>query len=467
MSKLYAENILIGSQWQADKTLSITADGTITSIEAGKDAQAMHLNGPVIPGMVNCHSHAFQRAFAGYSEYRGRTGSGVVIEDSFWSWRDIMYRFVAKMTPEDAHQVASFVYIEMLKAGYTSVAEFHYLHHQVGGTHYDDPAEMSNQIINAASSTGIGLTHLPVLYSYAGFGEVSPSDAQGRFIHSTEDYLKLIDGLNKKYTNQNNFQLGIAPHSLRAVSQSQLKEIVPYIRAINKNAPIHIHISEQMQEVNDCLKHYGQRPVEWLLDNYPMGENWCLVHATHLIDEEIKKLAESGAVVGICPLTEANLGDGIFPTAEYLKQGGKFAIGSDSHISINVAEELRLLEYGQRLSKNQRAVLVSKYSPVDESCSSVGQYLYSKATRDGAKAIGQNVGEIAVGKRADLVVLDSDHPSMFSKQQSFILDAAIFACSELPVKDVFVAGKQVVSAGCHPLDSKTIENYKSVLTRIV
>lgn len=455
MSKLYAENILIGSQWQTDKTLSIDAKGLISSIEAGRDPQARLMNGPVIPGMVNCHSHAFQRAFAGYSEYRGKT------EDSFWSWRDIMYRFVAKMTPEDAHSVASFVYTEMLKAGYTSVAEFHYLHHQAGGAHYDDPAEMSHQIINAASTTGIALTHLPVLYSFAGFGEVAPSKAQARFIHSTEDYLKLIDQLNETYSNQENFRLGIAPHSLRAVSESQLKEIVAHIRAINKNAPIHIHISEQMQEVNDCLRHYGQRPVEWLLNNYSMDENWCLIHATHLTDSETKQLAKSGGVVGICPLTEGNLGDGIFPTVEYLGFGGKFAIGSDSHIGINVAEELRLLEYGQRLTRNQRAVLV------DENCSSVGQYLYTKAARDGANAIGQNVGEIAIGKRADLVVLDSEHPSMFSKQESYILDAAIFACSELPVKDVYVAGKQVIDSGQHQSQSEVTEKYKSVLARIV
>ncbi len=460
MSKLYAENILIGSQWQADKTLSIDDEGVITFIESGKDPQASQLKGPVIPGMVNCHSHAFQRAFAGYSEYRGQTDLGVVIEDSFWSWRDIMYRFVAKMTPEDANIIARFVYIEMLKAGYTSVAEFHYLHHQAGGRHYDDPAEMSHQIIEAANITGIALTHLPVLYSYAGFGEMFPSDAQARFIHATNDYLELIEQIDKHYSHQNNFQLGIAPHSLRAVSESQLNEIVPYIRAINKNAPIHIHISEQVQEVNDCLTHYGKRPVEWLLDNPLMDKNWCLVHATHLTDKETRNLAESGAVVGICPLTEANLGDGIFPTAEYLTLGGKFAIGSDSHISINVAEELRLLEYGQRLNRNQRAVLV------EENCPSVGQYLYTKAARDGANAIGQNVGEIAVGKRADLLVLNTEHPSMFCKKDCFILDAAIFACTELPVTDVYVAGKQVIDSGRHQLDSEVLKKYKSVLTRI-
>ncbi len=455
MTKLYAETILIGSQWQADKTLSISDHGIITAIEEGRDSQAVTLNGPVIPGMVNCHSHAFQRAFAGYSEYRGQSA------DSFWSWRDIMYRFVAKMTPEDAHTVASFVYIEMLKAGYTSVAEFHYLHHQVGGIAYDDPAEMSHQIINAASVAGIGMTHLPVLYTYAGFGEIAPSDEQGRFIHSTDKYMELIEKLNVKYSNRDNFRLGIAPHSLRAASDSQLAQVIPHIRGLDASAPIHIHISEQLKEVEDCLAHYKKRPVEWLLDNHTMDEHWCLIHATHLTNQEMSAMANSGAVAGICPLTEANLGDGIFPTLEYLQAGGKLAIGSDSHIAINVAEEIRLLEYGQRLINNQRAVLVS------DDCSSVGQYLYTKAAKDGAQAISQNVGEIAIGKRADLVVLDTDHPSMFSKSNSTILDAAIFACSELPVKDVYVAGKQTVSQKIHDLEIEVTAKYKSVLSRLV
>lgn len=460
MIKLYAETILIGSQWQSNKTLTLSSDGTIMSICDGQESEAVILAGPVIPGMVNCHSHAFQRAFAGFSEYRGAATEGGD-KDSFWSWRDIMYRFVAKMTPEDAHVVAQFVYIEMLKAGYTSVAEFHYLHHQNDGVFYDDPAEMSHQIIQAAFSTGIAITHLPVLYTYSGFAEQKPSEAQGRFIHQTQEYINLISQLDQAYSNENLFKLGIAPHSLRAVSDSQLNEIVPFIRTIDKHAPIHIHIAEQMQEVNDCIKHYQQRPVEWLLNHHTMDENWCLIHATHLTQSEVEDIANSGAVVGICPLTEANLGDGIFPTAEYLKQGGQFAIGSDSHIGINVADEIRLLEYAQRLTKNERAVLVS------ENCSSVGQYLFSKAAADGAKAINQNTGSIQVGKRADLLVLDNEHPSLFSKTKSRILDAAIFACNQLPIKDVYVAGKRVVESGSHKMESDVIEKYKAVLQRLV
>ncbi len=453
MHKLYAENILIGSDWRTETTLTID-NGMIIAIKSGKEAGAVELKGHVIPGMVNCHSHAFQRAFAGFSEYRGNS------EDSFWSWRDIMYKFVAKMTPEDAHIIAKFVYIEMLKAGYTSVGEFHYLHHQADGTKYDDPVEMSNQVIQAANDVGISITHLPVLYTYAGFGGKKPSKEQGRFIHSTQDYFDLVNLLDKNYSNRTNFKLGIAPHSLRAVSEDQLKEIVPFIRQLDPKAPIHIHIAEQLKEVDDCLSFYKQRPVEWLLNNFEMDEHWCLVHATHLTKEEIRNMANSEAVVGICPLTEANLGDGIFPTAEFVKLGGKFSIGSDSHIGINVAEELRLLEYAQRLSHHQRAVLV------DNKCQSVGQYLYTKSCKDGASAISQNSGEIAIGKNADFLVLDNNEPSLFSKKESFIFDASIFACTQLPVKDVYVAGEMVVENGQHSMEDKVRNRYREVLNNL-
>ena len=451
MHKLYAEKILIGSDWQSDITLSIASNGKILAIDAGRDVNAVSLNGTVLPGMVNCHSHAFQRAFAGFSEYRS---SG---EDSFWSWRDIMYRFVSKMTPGDFHTIAKFVYIEMLKAGYTSVGEFHYLHHQPNGEPYDNASEMSEQVIEAASSVGIAITHLPVLYSYSGFGEKPSTKAQARFIHSTETYLRIIERLSQQYSHFSNFSLGIAPHSLRAVGETQLRKIIPAIRSIDSNSPIHIHIAEQTQEVEDCKEFYDDRPVDWLLDNFEVDKNWCLIHATHLTDSELTKLANSGAVVGICPLTEANLGDGVFPALEYIRQGGKFAIGSDSHIGINVAEELRLLEYGQRLTRNERAVLAN------DNCSSVGQFLYTNACRHGADAINQEVGVIEVGKRADLVVLDNEDASLFCKEDSFILDAAIFACNQLPVKDVFVAGRQIIELGHHQQYQEIKIEYHNVL----
>jgi formimidoylglutamate deiminase len=454
-TKLYAETILIGSQWQQNKTITINKAGNISAITSGCEEGAEIIQGAVIPGMVNCHSHAFQRAFAGLSEYRGNSS------DSFWSWRDIMYQFVAKMTPDDAHKVAKFLYLEMLQAGYTTVAEFHYLHHQAGGSFYQDPAEMSHQVINAALEVGLAITHLPVLYTYAGFNYLVPTEAQARFIHQTDEYCRLLEKLHSSYQQHQTVSLGIAPHSLRAVSDQQLEIIIPFIRNLDANAPIHIHIAEQLKEVEDCVAHYGKRPVEWLLENQPMDKNWCLIHATHLTETEISLLANSGAVAGICPTTEANLGDGIYPTAEYMQQGGKLAIGSDSHIAVNVADELRTLEYGQRLTKHQRAVLVSK------DCTSVGQYLYQHAAINGADAVNQNVGEIGIGKRADLVVLDTNHPTLYAKDATSLLDAAIFACHKLPVKDVMMAGRWSLKNGTSSQAETITEDYLAVMKKLL
>ncbi|WP_196138007.1 formimidoylglutamate deiminase [Aliikangiella sp. G2MR2-5] len=452
--KLYAEKVLVENQWLKNQSISIDNKGVITAIEPGMADGAEIIEGAVIPGMVNCHSHAFQRAFAGFSEYRANEA------DSFWSWRDIMYRFVAKMSPADAHIVARYLYLEMLKAGYTSVAEFHYLHHQVGGKFYDNPAEMSEQVINAAKSAGIAITHLPVLYTYAGFGKQAPSEGQGRFIHQLDQYQQLIETLFDSYRSDPQVQIGVAPHSLRAVSENQLKALVPFIHNLDANAPIHIHIAEQLKEVEDCIDFYKQRPVEWLLNNVEMDKNWCLIHATHLTDEEVSRLAKSPAVAGICPTTEANLGDGIYPTKDFMAQGGKVAIGSDSHIAVNVADELRTLEYGQRLTSHQRAVLTG------EDSSSVGQYLYSHCAREGAKTVNQNVGEIAAGKQANLVVLDSNHPTLFLKEESFILDAAIFACDSLPVKDVMVSGQWKIIDGNHTDEATIVNDYLQVIKKL-
>ena len=452
--KLYAESVLVGNQWQQNKLISIDDTGVIVSISDGDSSQADQQVSIVVPGMINCHSHAFQRAFAGFSEYRANEA------DSFWSWRDIMYRFVAKMTPEDAHIVARYLYLEMLKAGYTCVAEFHYLHHQVGGRHYSDPAEMSHQIISAAAQAGISITHLPVLYTYAGFGHQPPSEAQGRFIHQTEEYCFLLESLDKAIGQSSTVNLGIAPHSLRAVSHEQLDQVVPFIRNLRPDSPIHIHIAEQQQEVSDSVNFYGKRPVEWLLENYQMDRHWCLIHATHLTDSEITNLAKSGAVAGICPTTEANLGDGIFPTQSFMQQGGKVALGSDSHIAVNLADEIRTLEYGQRLTSHQRAVLTSKDS------NSVGNNLYAHCAKWGADTVSQNIGEIAEGKRADLLVLDENHPSLYAKPSEFVLDAAIFACDRIPVKHVMVAGKWVIKDNSHQHETKICDDYRRVVKRL-
>ncbi len=365
------------------------------------------------------------------------------------------------MSPDDANVVARFLYLEMLKAGYTSVAEFHYLHHQANGQVYDNPAEMSHQVIAAAKDTGIAITHLPVLYTYAGFGEKAASPAQGRFTHNTPEFMQLLDSLFFDYKDDPLVKIGVAPHSLRAVSEKQLAELVPFVRSKNANAPVHIHIAEQMQEVNDCRNFYQKRPVEWLMDNYELDKNWCLIHATHLDESEVEKLSHSEAVVGICPTTEANLGDGIFPTQEFLARKGRIAIGSDSHIAVNVADELRTLEYAQRLIKQQRAVLANN------ECHSVGQNLYAQSAKYGADTVNQNVGEIAVGKRADFVVLDDSHPSLIGKQSAFVLDAAIFACPQMPVKDVMVAGKWQIQSGQHLQQEQIIQEYIQVMQKLV
>lgn len=456
--KLYAKTLLLENQWQQDKTLTLDSNGIIASISAGQEAGAEVVDGLLLPGMVNCHSHAFQRAFVGLSEFRANQS------DSFWSWRDIMYRFVAKMSPQDVYHVSRYLYLEMLKAGYTCVAEFHYLHHQADGQFFDDQAEMAHQVIAAAKDSGIALTLLPVLYTYAGFNQLKPSPAQARFIHQTDDFLNLLSQLKRDYPQAaipgSTLGFGVAPHSLRAVSQSQLQQLIPLARNLNQQAPIHIHIAEQTKEVEDCLAFYGARPVDWLLDNFELDGSWCLIHATHLTAGERQKLARSPAVVGICPTTEANLGDGIFPTQAFLQEGGRFALGSDSHIAVNLADEIRTLEYAQRLTRFERAVLSS------ENCPSVGQNLYSQAAANGALAVNQPVGEIAVGKRGDFIVLDCDHPTLYGKQGHKLLDAAIFGCASLPVKDVMVAGEWQISRYNHLDQESILRDYRLTMKKL-
>lgn len=452
--KLYADSVLIGNQWQRDKTITIDAQGIICAIDSGYGADATKLQGALVPGMVNCHSHAFQRAFAGFSEYRANS------QDSFWSWRDIMYCFVAKMSPDDLYRVSRFLYLEMLRAGYTSVAEFHYLHHQPDGTAFTDPAEMSHQVINAADSVGIAITHLPVLYSYAGFGEQTANPGQARFINTLDDYWQLVTALKGRYQNLDKVEFGVAPHSLRAVSKNQLDELVPLAKQLGQQTPLHIHIAEQTAEVDDCAAFYGARPVEWLMDNFELQQNWCLIHATHLSAEEIGRLANTGAVVGVCPTTEANLGDGIFAAEEYLSAGGRIAIGSDSHIAINLADEIRSLEYSQRLKLRQRAVLSSPQQ------TSVGTHLYTHCAEAGASTVNQKVGSIAIGKRADLVLLDSEQPTLYAKPLEFLLDAAIFACDKLPVKSVMVGGQWVLQDGEHLQQEAVKRDYLTVMKKL-
>lgn len=457
--KLYAENILLSDGWASKKTITIE-QGIITAIDTGMTAGAEIARGVVIPGMVNCHSHAFQRAFAGFSE-QGSDG-----QDSFWTWRKIMYQFLAQLTDLDAKNIAKQLYIEMLKMGYTRVAEFHYLHHDVDGSTYRDShgepslATMAKAIFMAAKESGIGLTLLPVLYQHSGFGEQPPSTGQKRFINSTEKFNQLVSDcfdLSQQYPNTN---IGIAPHSLRAVNKKALISAISHLRNLDKNAPIHIHISEQQQEVDDCIKHYGKRPVQWLLDNIELDKHWCLIHATHINEDERKAIIATQATVGICPTTEANLGDGIFPTAEFLAEQGTIAIGSDSHISVNPIEELRWLEYAQRLIRQQRAILSSI------KLASVGENLWQQAAKGGAISTNSNTGFLAVGKQADLLVLDSEQTQLFASNNAQLLDSMIFASQQNPVFDVMVNGVWQIKAQQHVEQKQVSENFAKLLVRL-
>jgi formimidoylglutamate deiminase len=448
--KLFAKKILLADGWAKDKTLTIT-DGVITDIQSGFVAGAECAQGAIIPGMVNCHSHAFQRAFAGFSE-QGSEG-----QDSFWTWRKIMYKFLGQLTSKNAQVIASQLYIEMLKQGYTRVAEFHYLHHDIDGACYPKLANMAEAIFNAAECSGIGLTMLPVLYCHSGFGEQAPNDGQKRFINSIEQFNGLVDEcfqLSKQHANTN---VGIAPHSLRAVDKQSLLATVTHVRSLDAKAPIHIHIAEQQKEVDDCLAHYGERPVQWLLNNAPLDQQWCLIHATHIDEHERQGIIQTKAIAGICPTTEANLGDGVFPTTEFLADQGTFAIGSDSHISVNPIEELRWLEYAQRLTRQQRAILATTEQP------SVGQYLWQQAALGGAQSTNSNTGELAIGKQADLLVLDQSKTQLFANDDKHLLDSVIFASQTNPVADVMVNGSWVIKAGVHQHQQKVSDDFASLL----
>ncbi|WP_121373881.1 formimidoylglutamate deiminase, partial [Pseudomonas aeruginosa] len=345
MSAIFAERALLPEGWARNVRFEISADGVLAEIRPDANADgAERLGGAVLPGMPNLHSHAFQRAMAGLAEVAGNPN------DSFWTWRELMYRMVARLSPEQIEVIARQLYIEMLKAGYTAVAEFHYVHHDLDGRSYADPAELSLRISRAASAAGIGLTLLPVLYSHAGFGGQPASEGQRRFINGSEAYLELLQRLRAPLDAAGH-SLGLCFHSLRAVTPQQIATV---LAAGHGDLPVHIHIAEQQKEVDDCLAWSGRRPLQWLYENVAVDQRWCLVHATHADPAEVAAMARSGAVAGLCLSTEANLGDGIFPATDFLAQGGRLGIGSDSHVSLSVVEELRWLEYGQRLRDRKR-----------------------------------------------------------------------------------------------------------------
>ncbi|TXC67252.1 formimidoylglutamate deiminase [Piscinibacter aquaticus] len=423
MNRLFAEHALLPAGFAERVLLSWDTAGALTAVQSGAECppDVPRAGGLVVPGLPNLHSHAFQRAFAGLTEYRA------IAQDSFWSWRDLMYRFAGAITPDDLEAIATQLYIEMLRAGFTSVCEFHYVHHDPAGRPYADRAEMSLRLVAAARRAGIGLTMLPVLYQTSGFGAKPPREDQKRFLNGVDGLLRIVEAVRA-----NGVRTGVAPHSLRAVPPEALAELLAGLDAIDASAPVHIHIAEQMQEVRDSLAHTGARPLQWLLDHAPVDTRWCLVHATHLDDVEREGAAHRGAVIGLCPTTEANLGDGLFDLPAWQ---GAWGIGSDSHASVDAAEELRWLEYGQRLARQQRNVMVA-------------EDLWRCAVAGGAQAAGRNVAGLEAGQQADWVVLaDAMFEGLTPAQQ---LATHLFASHRRDaVAQVWVAGRCVVDNGRH------------------
>ena len=446
--RLFARTALLPHGWARDVAIEIDPSGTIVTVEVGADdANADRCAGPLLPAMPNVHSHAFQRALA------GRTGrSSPAHEDSFWTWRETMYAFLERVDADVLEAVTAQAYVEMAKAGYATVAEFHYVHHDPSGQPYSDPAELSWRIVAAAKEVGLGLTLLPVFYAHGGFGGAALGEAQRRFVQSVESYERLMAALNGAATERD-FVLGVAPHSLRAVAHDELTAIV---RFVPNGSPLHIHAAEQKKEVDACVAWSGMRPVEWLLNHAEIDRRWCIVHATHMIDDEARALARSGAVAGLAPTTEADLGDGTFLASAYFDADGAFAIGSDSNTIIDPFAELRQLEWSQRLHLQRRNVL-------GRGDSSIGAALWARAARGGAQAIGRKTGVIAPGHRADFVVMNGADPALAGQRSDDILDAATFGPCRRPVRDVMSGGVWIVRDGHHARETETFARYRAAL----
>ena len=455
---LFAERVLLPGGWRHNVCLHWNEDGRLTSVDTDTTAPAgvPRADGPVLPGMCNLHSHAFQRAMAGLTEYLGHP------QDSFWSWRELMYRFAARLTPDTLYAVARQLYVEMLKAGYTSVCEFHYVHHHPDGTPYPGSTRLAEQLVRAAADAGIGLTLLPVLYQHSGFGAQAPLPQQARFIANPDWILDLLARLRQDHPAHDALRYGVAPHSLRAVAPAALDALRAGLHADDPLAPIHIHIAEQTREVEDAVAHLGARPVRWLLDHQPVDTRWCLVHATHMTPDETAGLAKSGAVAGLCLSTEANLGDGLFDAVNYLAAGGRWGIGSDSHVSVSPLEELRLLEYGQRLRDQRRNALASADTPA------VADRLYAGAVAGGAQAAARPIDGLAVGQRADFVILNGRHPDLVCRRDDQLLAGLIFCQhGDTPVIDVYAGGRRVVANRRHADDETAAHAYRSALETLL
>ncbi|QGZ39786.1 formimidoylglutamate deiminase [Pseudoduganella flava] len=438
MNALFARHALLPDGWRRDVLLRWDDTGRFTGVTADSaPPQGIEQASYVLPGMINLHSHSFQRALSGLTEIAGEG------PDSFWTWRDLMYRFALGITPEQMEAIAAQLFVECLRYGYTSICEFHYVHRAPDGALYADVAETARRVIAAAGSAGIGITMLPVLYSYAGFGAVPLSDQQRRFRTGPDDVLAIVQALEPLRGPM--VEVGVAPHSLRAASVDGVRAVVD---ALPKERPVHIHIAEQQAEVRQCLDQTGRRPVRFLFDNLAVDTRWCFVHATHMDESEINSIAASGAVAGLCPTTEANLGDGLFPLPPFLERGGRFGIGSDSHVSTSPVEELRWLEYGQRLATQRRNVAVAHTGDTGGRAERrVGDFLWRAALEGGGAAAGRQVGALRPGYNADLLVLDDAHPNVAPPPE--LLNGFIFSGNDNLVKDVLAGGRWVVRGREH------------------
>lgn len=455
MPTLHAADALLPSGWAGDVLLEWDDAGVLTRVSPGHAAgSAPRAPGLVMAGMPNAHSHAFQRAMAGLAEMRGPT------RDDFWTWREAMYRLVERLEPDDLEAVATHLYIEMLRHGYTGVAEFHYLHNDRDGRPYADAAETAHRIVAAAGAAGIALTLLPVLYAHGGFGHRPLTRAQRRFASDPPRLLEMLRGLADWHLPSPVLRFGLAPHSVRAVDALLLTELVEGASAFDAGMPLHMHISEQASEVAQCLETHATTPFEWIRQLVSVDSHWCLVHGTHLTAPEAGAAAASGACIALCPLTEASLGDGLFDFPPWFERRAPWAIGGDSHVSVSPFAELRALEYGQRLRTRARNIAA------DEAAPDVAANLWRAAAAGGAQALGQPAGTLEPGRRADLVALDGDCLDFESLTAAAMLGVALFSGEANRVRDVYVAGRRVVADGHHEHAHAASERYRATVRRL-
>ncbi|MEO0328665.1 MAG: formimidoylglutamate deiminase [Pseudomonadota bacterium] len=452
MTMIFADTALLPEGWVSDVRIEINAEGRIGSIERNAISSADDKQvGILLPAPVNAHSHAFQRAMAGLTEKRGPDPN-----DSFWTWRQLMYRFLDQLKPEDIEAITAFVQMEMLEAGYATNVEFHYIHHQPGGVPYDNLAELSDRVIAATQKSGIGLTLLPVHYQYGGCDKRTLGPGQIRFGNDFERFVQLAESAGNSLANgAQDCVLGVAPHSLRAVAPEDLQALYQLL----PDRPIHLHLAEQVAEVDEVQAYWGKRPVEWVLENLELDERWCMIHCTQMLPHETEALAKSGAIAGLCPITESSLGDGIFDGVNWFDHGGKIAIGSDSNIRISLSEEIRTLDYSQRLRDRSRAALANQNH-------STGRRIFDAMCDGGAIAAGRNTGRIEQGFWADLMTLDHASPDIVGRSGDVILDSFTFAGDDRLVHDVWSAGRYLVQNGRHIAREKIVQAYKQAIKRL-